>query len=154
MSLTINIVKIHPGAILPEYMSTGASGSDVSACLEAPLTIQPLERVAVSTGLKMEIPFDFEVQVRPRSGLSFKKGLTVVNAPGTIDSDYRGEVKILLVNLGKEAVVVAHGDRIAQFVVQRVERADWTLVDEVSDTVRAEGGFGSTGISSQPSANS
>lgn len=146
MPIAIKVVKIHPSATVPVFMSTGASGSDVAACLEAPLTIKPLERMAVPTGLKIEIPPGFEVQVRPRSGLSLKKGITVVNAPGTIDSDYRGEVKILLVNLGADPVELAHGDRIAQFVVQRVEPVVWTETSELGETERADGGFGSTGV--------
>ena len=143
---TVKVQKINPHAEIPKYMTSGASGCDVCACIEVPLVVKPLERVAISTGLKFEIPAGYEVQVRPRSGLSFKQGLTVVNAPGTIDSDYRGEVKILMVNLGENPVTVAPGDRIAQLVIQKTEQAGWIEVSELSESERGAGGFGSTGI--------
>lgn len=143
--VSIKVRKLNERAELPQYMTEGAAGCDVMACLESAVTIKPLERAAVSTGLAFEIPAGFEVQVRPRSGLAIKQGLTVVNAPGTIDSDYRGEVKILLVNLGDAPVQIDPGQRIAQLVVQRVERADWSAVDALTDSARDTGGFGSTG---------
>ncbi len=146
--ITVRYTKLHPSAQVPAYMSSGASGCDALACLEQTLEVAPLQRVAVSTGLSMEIPQGFEVQVRPRSGLAWKKGLTVVNAPGTIDSDYRGELKVLLVNLGNEAVRIEPGDRIAQLVLQRALQIDWQQADALSDTARGVGGFGSTGVES------
>ena len=130
---------------LPSYATPGAAGADVRACLTEPLTLAPCVRVAVPTGLRLGIPEGFEVQVRPRSGLALRHGLTVANAPGTIDSDYRGELKVLLVNLGSEPVRIAHGDRIAQLVVAPVVRV--TFADGALDeTARGEEGFGSTGV--------
>ncbi len=142
--------KLDPKAQVPNYMSAGAAGCDAMACLDAALEVPVGGRVAVSTGLSIEIPVGYEVQVRPRSGLAWKKGLTVVNAPGTIDSDYRGEVKILLVNLGQEPVRIEPGDRIAQLVLQRVQQIDWHEATQLSETVRGAGGFGSTGIENHP----
>src|SRR5688572_23937802 len=111
--ISIKIRKLHPLAQVPRYMSAGAAGCDVTACLEEPRVLGPSARDAIPTGLAVEIPAGFEIQVRPRSGLAFKQGLTVVNAPGTIDSDYRGEVKVLVINLGREPVTIQPGDRIA-----------------------------------------
>ncbi len=142
----VRVTRLKEGAKLPIYMSDGASGSDVFACLEKPLTMKPMERLAVPTGIKMEIPPGFEIQVRPRSGFAIKKGLTVVNAPGTIDSDFRGEVQILMINLGELPVEIVPGDRIAQLVLQKVERAGWEEASELTLTARNEGGFGSTGF--------
>lgn len=143
--IAVKVKKVRPGALIPNYMTEGAAGCDVTACLERPLSVLPGTRVSVPTGLAFEIPREFEIQVRPRSGLSFKKGLTVINAPGTIDSDYRGEVQILMVNLGTEPVQVEPGDRIAQLVLNRVEQIGWHEVDALSETARDAGGFGSTG---------
>ena len=143
---TVKVKKLNPKAIVPKYMSEGAAGCDVSACLEAPKTLQPLERAALSTGLAFEIPPGFEIQVRPRSGLSFKQGITVVNAPGTIDSDYRGELKVLLVNLNPNPVTINPGDRIAQLVLSQVETIKWEESETLEETARAAGGFGSTGL--------
>lgn len=142
----ILVKRLHPSAILPQYMSSGAAGCDVTACLESPIELAPLGRAAVPTGLALEIPEGYEVQVRPRSGLAIKKGLTIVNAPGTIDSDYRGELKVLLVNLSTETVRVENGERIAQLIMQKVEQADWAWSEELSATERGVGGFGSTGV--------
>ncbi|WP_300598669.1 dUTP diphosphatase [Niabella sp.] len=130
---------------LPGYATTGASGMDVRAHLEAPVTLKTLERALIPTGIFMEIPEGYEVQVRPRSGLAIKQGLTCLNTPGTIDADYRGEVKVILINLSNEEQVIQHGDRIAQLVVQKVEQADWVETVSLSETVRAAGGFGHTG---------
>ena len=130
---------------LPSYATSGSSGMDVRADLAEPLTLKPMERNLVPTGLFMEIPQGYEVQVRPRSGLALKQGLTCLNTPGTIDADYRGEVKIILVNLSREEQVIHHGDRIAQLVVQKVENATLTLVTELEVTERNAGGFGHTG---------
>lgn len=146
----VKIKRLVERAVLPQYMTAGAAGCDVCALLEAPLTLKPLERVAVPTGLSVEIPPGFEIQVRPRSGLSFKQGLTVVNAPGTIDSDYRGEVKILLVNLSDSPATIKDGDRIAQLVLQKVEQAAWEVSESLTESARAAGGFGSTGVESRP----
>lgn len=132
----------HP---LPEYATPGASGMDVRALLDADLVLAPMERTLVPTGLFMEIPEGYEVQVRPRSGLAIKQGITCLNTPGTIDSDYRGELKVILINLSGETQTLHDGDRIAQLVVQQVERAHWEETDALAATVRDQGGFGHTG---------
>lgn len=137
--------KINGHAKSPAYMSAGAAGCDVCACIETPVVLQPGDRSAVGTGLQFEIPQGYEIQVRPRSGLAFKEGLTVINAPGTIDSDYRGEVKVLLVNLSNKPVTVSTGERIAQLVVSPVIQAEWQEETSLSETERGAGGFGSTG---------
>jgi len=144
------------GLPLPAYQSTGAAGMDlVAACPpDAPITIPPLGRALVPTGVVMEMPPGCEAQVRPRSGLALRHGLTVLNSPGTIDSDYRGEVQVLLVNLGAEPFVVNRGERIAQLVVARVEQVGLTEVHVVAETKRGAGGFGSTGTAIATPANS
>ncbi|GAB4293742.1 MAG: dUTP diphosphatase [Myxococcota bacterium] len=129
----------------PEYMSEGAAGADIFAYLDEPATLKPFERKLIPTGFKIAIEDGFEGQVRPRSGLAFKKGLTVANAPGTIDSDYRGELKILVVNIGNEPVQIEPGERIAQLVISPVAQAVIEKVKELPKTKRGEGGFGSTG---------
>jgi dUTP pyrophosphatase len=146
----VKVKPLHPKAVLPQYMSSGAAGCDVVAVVDAPVILESLERAAVPTGLALEIPKGYEVQVRPRSGLALKKGLTVVNAPGTIDSDYRGELKVLLINLSKERVVIESGERIAQLVVQTAPQAEWQWAETLSETGRGVGGFGSTGITAAP----
>src|SRR5688572_9461940 len=118
---------------------------DIRASLDIPLTLQPLERNLVPTGLFVEIPQGYEIQIRPRSGLAVKQGITCLNAPGTIDSDYRGEIKVVLINLSEEPQTIHHGDRIAQMVVHQVERVKWKPVKKISDTKRSDGGFGHTG---------
>ena len=130
---------------LPRYMSPGASGMDVCAAVDEPVTLEPGGVALIPTGLRFSIPSGYEVQVRPRSGLAARNGILIVNAPGTIDSDYRGEIKIILGNFGGEPFVVERGMRIAQFVVQPVIQAELQLVDELDDTERSEGGFGHTG---------
>jgi dUTP pyrophosphatase len=130
---------------LPEYATNGAAGMDIRAHLSEAVTLQPLERRLIPTGLFLEIPLGYEVQIRPRSGLAYKHGITVLNSPGTIDSDYRGEVGVLLINLSNEAFVIENGERIAQMVVAAHEQASWKEVSELSDTDRGAGGFGSTG---------
>lgn len=130
---------------LPKYGSKMAAGVDVQACLEEVLLIEPMERVLIPTGLYLEIPSGTECQVRPRSGLALKKGLTLVNSPGTIDADYRGEVKILMINLSQESQSIKPGDRIAQLVFSKFEKVDWETKHLLSDTPRGIGGFGSTG---------
>ncbi len=134
------------GLDLPAYATDGAAGMDVQAAVEDQTILAPGERLAVPTGLAMAIPAGFEVQVRPRSGLALRHGLTIANAPGTIDSDYRGEVKIMLINLGREEVAISRGMRIAQLVVAPVSRAGLALVDSLRSTDRGSGGFGSTGL--------
>ncbi len=130
---------------LPAYATAHASGMDVRARLEEPVTLEPGERALLPTGLSVEIPRGYEIQVRPRSGLSSKKGLTVLNTPGTVDADYRGEVKIIVINLGQAAVTIEDQERVAQMVVCPVVQAEIEEVTELSDTERGEGGFGSTG---------
>ncbi|MBX2920740.1 MAG: dUTP diphosphatase [Chitinophagaceae bacterium] len=146
MSSNISIRVINQsGNPLPEYATAGASGMDVRAFLSSPVVLQPLERTLIPTGLFMEIPEGYEVQVRPRSGLAVKQGITCLNTPGTIDSDYRGEVKVILINLSNETQTVHNGDRIAQLVVQKVEKAEWIPTANINVTARNEGGFGHTG---------
>ena len=130
---------------MPHLATTGAACYDVYACLEQPETLSPGERFAVSTGMAVEVPEGYLLSVRPRSGLAIKNGITMINSPGTIDCDYRGEVKILLVNHGKEAFEIKDGDRIGQLILEKSYEVDWVEVDELSDTARGEGGFGSTG---------
>lgn len=143
----INIpCTLEEGACLPIYQTTGAAGADVCAYLKTPIVLEPGSRVMVSTGLFFEIPSGYEIQVRPRSGLAAKHGVTVLNSPGTIDSDYRGEVRVILVNLGQEPFTIAHGDRIAQLVVAPVVQAQFKEVAALSQTERGQGGFGSTGV--------
>ncbi|RYY95866.1 MAG: dUTP diphosphatase, partial [Chitinophagaceae bacterium] len=129
----------------PQYATEGSAGTDLRAHLAAALTLQPLERSLVPTGLFIELPEGFEAQVRPRSGLALKQGITCLNSPGTIDSDYRGEIKVLLINLDAAPQVIAPGERIAQLVLQRVDRIEWIPVTELAGSTRHEGGFGSTG---------
>jgi dUTP pyrophosphatase len=131
---------------LPRYMTEGASGMDLFACIEGEWTLQPGDRKLVPTGISVAIPEGFEGQVRPRSGLAVRNGIGVVNAPGTIDSDYRGEVGVLLINFGREAMTIRDGDRIAQMIIARVFRAAWEEVDDLPPTGRQEGGFGHTGL--------
>ena len=134
------------GAAVPEYKSSGAAGADLRAFIPAPLEIAPGARTAVPTGLRIELPEGYEAQVRPRSGLALEKGVTCLNSPGTVDSDYRGEVKVILANLGREPVVVSPGDRIAQLVVAPVSRARFVPAEGLGGTERGSGGFGSTGL--------
>jgi len=131
---------------LPSYESPFAAGMDVRAALEEPITLSPGKRMLIPTGLKMALPEGYEAQIRPRSGLAYRNGITMLNTPGTIDSDYRGEVKVLAVNLGEESFEIHHGDRVAQMVVAPVTQAEIKEVEELSETKRAEGGFGSTGV--------
>lgn len=144
--LEIEVLPGNEDLGLPTYATPGAAGLDLRAALTGPLTLEPGRREAVPTGLKMAIPPGFEGCVRPRSGLALKHGLTLTNSPGTIDSDYRGEVKVLLINLGQEAVVLKRGDRIAQLLISPVTHAKVVKVDQVDATHRGEGGFGHTGI--------
>src|SRR5678815_318510 len=130
---------------LPQYATKGSSGMDIRASLDIRVTLQPLERALIPTGLFVEIPHGYEIQIRPRSGLAIKQGITCLNSPGTIDSDYRGEIKIILINLSSEEQIINHGDRIAQMIIQKTERAELVQVEFLTETERAAGGFGHTG---------
>lgn len=130
---------------LPSYATPGSSGMDLRANIESPMAIRPLERILVPTGLFIELPEGYEAQVRPRSGLAIKQGITCLNTPGTIDADYRGEIKVILINLSPNEQVINPSDRIAQMVIQKVEQVEWTQVEELTETSRAAGGFGHTG---------
>jgi dUTP pyrophosphatase len=130
---------------LPAYQTSSSAGLDLYAAMEAEVVLKPLERMLIPTGLFIELPIGYEAQIRPRSGLAFKHGLTVLNSPGTVDADYRGEIKVLLVNLSNEPFTIKDGERIAQMVVAKHETIQWELVDALSDTVRGAGGYGSTG---------
>jgi len=144
---TVNIKCVaSKGAVIPEYKTCGAAGADLCALLESPLTIPAGRSVLVPTGLYFEIPEGYEVQVRPRSGLAAKNGVTVLNTPGTIDSDYRGEIKVILINLGQSDFTINSGDRIAQMIVAPVTQASFTITESLSETERGAGGFGSTGV--------
>ena len=144
MSTTVQIVNKshHP---LPEYATTGSSGMDIRAFLTSPITMAPMERVLIPTGLFLALPENWEAQIRPRSGLAIKQGLTCLNTPGTIDADYRGELKVILINLSNEAQVISDGDRIAQMVFQKVEKVILEKVETLEATERGAGGFGHTG---------
>lgn len=131
---------------LPHYETIASAGMDLRANINEAITLKPLERTIVKTGLFIELPIGFEAQVRPRSGLAAKKGVTVLNAPGTIDADYRGEIGVILVNMSNEDFIIENGERIAQLVIAKHERAEWVEVKELSETSRGEGGFGSTGV--------
>ena len=131
---------------LPSYETIASAGMDLRANLDASITLKPLERTIVKTGLFISLPIGTEAQVRPRSGLAAKKGITVLNAPGTVDADYRGEIGVILINLSKEDFVINDGERIAQLVIAKHERADWVAVSELDKTDRGAGGFGSTGM--------
>ena len=145
----INIKCIaQKGAVIPQYKTCDAAGADLCALLEKPLIIACGKTAIVPTGLFFEIPNGYEIQIRPRSGLAAKNGVTVLNTPGTIDSDYRGEIKIILINLGDEDFVINSGDRIAQMIVAPVTQADFSIVENLSETERGTGGFGSTGVKS------
>ena len=133
----------HP---LPHYATTQSAGMDLRANLDEPITLKPLDRTLVKTGIFMQLPAGYEAQVRPRSGLAFKKGITVLNTPGTIDADYRGEVGVILVNLSNEDFVVEDGERVAQMVIAKHEQPSWEEVEELIETERGAGGFGSTGV--------
>jgi dUTP pyrophosphatase len=144
MSASVQIVNNshHP---LPSYATAGSSGMDIRANLISPKQLNPMERVLVPTGLFLSIPENWEVQIRPRSGLAIKQGLTCLNTPGTIDADYRGEIKVILINLSDQVQTIQDGDRIAQMVFQKVEKVTWNLVNQLDNTERGDGGFGHTG---------
>ena len=142
----ILIKKLSKTAIIPKYETQGASGVDISANINEDLTLATNESTLVPTGIAVCIPQGFEIQIRPRSGLAAKKGISVLNTPGTIDADYRGEIKVILINHGNEPFIIRNGDRIAQMVVCPIVQAKFEEVDELSDTERGSGGFGSTGV--------
>ena len=131
---------------LPNYETIASAGMDLRANISEPITLKSLERTIVKTGLFIELPIGYEAQVRPRSGLAAKKGITVLNSPGTVDADYRGEIGVILVNLSNEDFVIENGERIAQLIIAKHERAEWIEVIDLSETSRGEGGFGSTGV--------
>ncbi len=145
-NLTFKIIKLRDDAILPVYQTESAAGADICACIEKPIIIRSMERLMVPTGLSIEIPSGYEMQIRARSGLSIKNGIAMVNGVGTIDADYRGEVSVLMINLGIDDFTIEPGMRIAQAVVTKYEYANWQLVDSLSETERGIRGFGSTGV--------
>ncbi|WP_262891993.1 dUTP diphosphatase [Filimonas zeae] len=142
--ISVKIIN-QSGFSLPAYATTGSAGMDIRACISEPVTLQPLERYLVPTGLFIALPDGFEAQIRPRSGLAIKQGLTCLNSPGTIDADYRGEIKVILINLSNEAQTIQSGDRIAQMVIQQVSQINWEVVTDLETTERGSGGFGHTG---------
>jgi dUTP pyrophosphatase len=143
-TIEIKIIN-HSSNPLPAYATAGSSGMDIRASLDIPQRLQPFERALIPTGLFIELPDEYEAQIRPRSGLAIKQGITCLNTPGTIDADYRGEIKIILINLSQEEQVIQPGDRIAQMIIQQVDKAVWKEVDELEITGRNAGGFGHTG---------
>ncbi|MFI5133310.1 MAG: dUTP diphosphatase [Chitinophagales bacterium] len=143
-AIEVKIINNSPNS-LPEYATSGSSGMDLSANLDIPKVLQPFERYLIPTGLFIELPEGFEAAIRPRSGLAIKQGITCLNSPGTIDADYRGEIKIILINLSQEKQVIHPGDRIAQMVIQKVEKVVWNEVQQITETSRNAGGFGHTG---------
>ncbi len=146
--MPIKIIRLRPTAILPAHQTELAAGMDLHACIDKPIVLRPLERAIVGAGLAIELPPGYEAQVRSRSGLSIKYGLSMVNGVGTIDADYRGEVAALVINLGDADFVIEPNMRIAQMVIAKHETISWRLVDELSETIRGQGGMGSTGVSS------
>jgi dUTP pyrophosphatase len=145
VAVRLRVLPHGAGLPLPEWQTEGAAGADLHAALDAPLVLAPGERALVPTGIAIALPDGWEAQIRPRSGLAIRHGITVLNAPGTIDADYRGEIRVALVHLGQEPFTVTRGERIAQLVLAPVVRAVWDVVDELDDTTRGGGGFGSTG---------
>jgi len=144
--ITVKVKKLHPKAVVPEYMTEHAAGMDLCTVIEEPFTLAPGDRTLLPTGLAIEIPPGYEGQVRPRSGLALKKGIALVNSPGTIDADYRGEIGIIIINHGKEPVDFLPGDRIAQLIIAPVTQATLVEVDDLNGSVRSSGGFGHTGV--------
>jgi len=142
--MNIKIVN-HSKHVLPAYETTSSAGLDLRANIEQEIILEPLQRALIPTGLFIELPIGFEAQVRPRSGLAFKKGVTVLNSPGTIDADYRGEIKVILVNLSNETFIVQDGERIAQMIISAHEKAEWIEADDLEESERGDGGFGHTG---------
>ncbi len=145
MDINVQIINKSPHE-LPGYQTAGSSGMDLRAWLPEPVTLKPMERKLIPTGLYMALPVGFEAQIRPRSGLAIKRGLSLVNTPGTIDSDYRGEIMVPIINLSTEEQVIEDGERIAQMIVARYETVSWELTEELDETVRGAGGFGHSGV--------
>jgi dUTP pyrophosphatase len=143
-SVTVKIINNSQNE-LPAYETIGSSGMDLRANLQEPVKLEPMQRALIPTGLYVELPLGYEAQIRPRSGLAIKHGITCLNSPGTIDSDYRGEVKIILINLSNETFIIQHGERIAQMIIQPVTKAEWELVKVLNESKRGKGGFGHTG---------
>lgn len=144
MNIPVRIIN-HSNNPLPTYATVGSAGLDLRAYVSEPITLHPFERVAVPTGLFIALPDGYEAQLRPRSGLALKSGITLLNTPGTIDADYRGEIKVILTNLSQEPFVINSGDRICQMIIARYEQVEWTQVDTLDETERGAGGFGHTG---------
>ncbi len=144
--ITIKVLALKAGASIPTYATSGSAGADLTALLDEPLVLQSGERALIPTGIALELPPHYEAQVRPRSGLAAKAGVTVLNSPGTIDSDYRGEITVILINHGSEPFIIKSGDRIAQLIITPVVQASFSLADELDSTERGGGGFGSTGV--------
>lgn len=142
MQVKIINQSMHP---LPAYATSGSSGMDLRAFLTEPVELQPMQRALIPTGIFIELPEGYEAQIRPRSGMAIKQGITCLNTPGTIDADYRGEIKVILINLSEAVQAIQNGDRIAQMVIQKVEQISWLLTDKLVSSERNEGGFGSTG---------
>lgn len=145
---SINIVKLKENAIIPSYQTEQAAGMDLHACIDEPIVLGSLERVMIPTGFAIELPAGFEAQIRARSGMSIKYGITMVNGIGTVDADYRGEVGVLAINLSKESFTIEPGMRVAQMVIAKYECIDWSQVGAISETDRGAGGYGSTGVNS------
>jgi dUTP pyrophosphatase len=143
--LKVKIVRLNKQASLPVYATAHAAGMDISACIDEPITLEPFTTALIPSGFALELPEGYEAQLRPRSGLALRSMISLPNTPATIDADYRGEVKVILINYGKEPFIVRHGDRIAQMVIARVEQVRFEEVEELGSTVRGEGGFGHTG---------
>lgn len=143
--ITVNIIN-KSGNPLPSYATAGSSGMDIRANIEKEVILQPLERFLTPTGLFMELPEGYEAQIRPRSGMALKQGITCLNSPGTVDSDYRGELKVILINLSNQVQAINNGDRIAQMVIAKIEKAELFLVQQLNNTLRGDGGFGHTGV--------
>ena len=146
--LKVKIVRLNKQAILPVYATPHAAGMDISACLQVPVMLEPFSTTLIPSGFAIELPDGYEAQLRPRSGLALRSMISLPNSPATIDADYRGEVKVILINYGREPFTVSHGDRIAQMVVARVEQVDFEEVAELGSTARGDGGFGHTGTGS------
>ena len=145
MGLRVRIKRLRPDASLPRYMTSHAAGMDLAAAIDEPITLAARERASVGTGNAISLPDGYEAQIRPRSGLATRHGITLLNSPGTIDADYRGEIRVILINHGSEAVTIRSGDRVAQMIVGPVTRVDWIEVDALGETERGGGGFGHTG---------
>lgn len=143
--ISVSIINKSPHP-LPEYQTLGSSGMDLRAWLNEPVTLRPMQRILIPTGIYMELPNGYEAQIRPRSGIAIKRGITVVNAPGTIDSDYRGEIKVAIINLSDEEQVITDGERIAQMIIAAYIQVRWNETDIIADTQRGAGGFGHSGV--------